>query len=182
MDTFRWVSIVVSMLLGIGVTRLLAAAVDVFKARRHCRIDPLSAFWAALIFLQMVAFWWSLEELSLLVTRWAFHDFLALVALALMLFLAAALVLPQAPAAPGHFALDGRYALLALAAFNGAAIAVNIAFWKAEPFSTTTALNAAAAGTPFVAFFLPRAGQAAAAAIYAALLGAGLALLTPAAY
>ena len=130
MDTFRWIAVVVSMILGLGVTRLLSSAVAVFKSRRRAAVDWLPLVWALVIFVQQIDFWWSLEELSILVPKWTFAEFLMLVALVLVLFLAAALILPQAEmergdTLRGFFDRDGRYALLALAVFSLLAILAN---------------------------------------------------------
>lgn len=130
MDTFRWIAVIVAMILGLGVARLLVSAVGIFRARRRATLDWVPLVWAATIFLQEVAFWWNLEEAASRVTAWTLPSFLLLVALVLALFLAASLILPFDEMTEGKslrtfFEEDGRWALLALAAFNGAVALIN---------------------------------------------------------
>lgn len=187
MDTFRWISVVVSMILGLGVTRLLTSAVTVFRARRRARIDHLPLVWAAAIFAQQIVFWWSLEEVSNIVDRWSLAEFLLLVGLVLTLFLAAALVLPPSEMAEGEslrtfFEQDGNWAALALAAFNALAILANRVLWGDGAWSIAAGLNLALVATALAGMARARRVQVAAAALYLALVVCGAAVLAPTSY
>lgn len=178
MDTFRWISVVVSMILGLGVARLLTGGVTLFRARHRVEIDWLPLVWAAAIFVQQIGLWWALEELASLVPKWTFASFLLLVGLVLTLFVAAALVLPSDTAEDDSLRLsferDGRFALLAVTAFNGIAELANLMFWNQPLISMGNALNAAMMAVPLIAFFGSRRVQAIATIGYLllALLGA----------
>lgn len=187
MDTFRWIAVVVSMILGLGVTRLLSSVVAVFKSRHRATMDSLPLIWAAVIFVQQVDFWWSLEELSVLIPRWSFAEFLMLVGLVLLLFLAAALILPQAEMEPGdglrdYFDQDGRFALLALAMFSLLALVANLVFWGASVWSMEGAINAGLGVAALVAMARRGRTRAAATLCYLLLVMAGITQLSPASY
>ena len=94
MDEFRLMATVLSMVLGLGVTRLLLALVTVFRIRRQAPIDWLPLAWAAIIFITQLQFWWAITRLPSMGRAFTFADFIFLVSLTLMLFLAAVLLLP----------------------------------------------------------------------------------------
>ncbi len=187
MDTFRWIAVVVSMILGLGVARLLTGVVAVFRARDRAALDWLPLVWAAAIFIQQIAFWWSLEDAAGRVTTWTLPTFLLLVTLVLALFLAAALVLPANDMAEGDslramFEKDGRFALLALGAFNAVVILANWVIWREDPLSESVRLNVALTVVPVAGFLGSRRIQAIAAVVYIAVAIWGVIELSPAAY
>lgn len=186
MDTFRWISVIVAMILGLGVTRLLLGAVAIFRARHGRTFDWLPLFWSAAIFLQQVNFWWSLEDAGR-VTSWTLPAFLLLVGLVLALFLAAALIIPAEGLVEGdtlraYFERDGRWALLALAAFNVLAMVANRELWSEGPLAELVRLNLVLTIIPIAGFLGPRRVQIGAAAAYALILGWAIARLSPMAY
>lgn len=157
MDTFRWISVVFSMILGLGVARLLTSAAATFRARHQATMDWIPLAWAGFIFLQQISFWWSLEELATIMTHWSFASFLLLVGLVLALFLAAALILPPSEIPAGeslraYFEADGRWGLLAVSLFNGLAILVNFIFWDVGVLSSGAILNLALGLLPLAVF------------------------------
>ncbi|MCX5515310.1 hypothetical protein C3941_21715 [Kaistia algarum] len=157
MDTFRWIAVVFSMILGLGVARLLTSGAAVFRARRRAEIDWIPLVWAGFIFLQQITFWWSLEELATMMPKWTFGSFLLLVGLVLALFLAAALILPPSEIAEGeslrrYFEADGRWSLIAVAVFNGLALLINLLFWGTPVLSAATFLNLALGLLPILVF------------------------------
>jgi hypothetical protein len=186
MDTFRWMSVVISIILGLGVTRLLLGAVGVFKARHASTVDGLPLAWAAAIFLQQVNFWWSLEDAGT-GTTWTLPSFLLLVGLVLALFLAAALILPVDAPAPGdtlraYFERDGRWSLLGLAAFNVLAMVANWDLWSEGLLAESVSLNLVLTIVPIAGFLGSRRVQVAAAAAYIVILGWAIVRLSPIAY
>jgi hypothetical protein len=187
MDTYRWISIVISIILGLGITRLLTSAVGLFLARRKMAFDWIPFAWATAIFVQQIDFWWSIEELAGLVQKWWLGDFLLLVGLVLTLFLAAALILPASEAAHNkglrsYFEDDGRWALLAIALFNALAIFINWKFWGEVPVSIEGALNLASGVLPLIALLGTRRMQEVATAIYVPVFLLSILQLSPASY
>jgi hypothetical protein len=187
MDTYRWISIVISIILGLGITRLLTSAVGLFLARRKATFDWIPFAWSLTIFVQQIDFWWSIEELSALVLTWWLGDFLLLVGLVLTLFLAAALILPASEAGLSkglriYFEEDGRWALAAIALFNMLAIFANWKFWGEAPVSVEGALNLVSGLLPLVALFGTRRAQEIATIAYVPAFLLSIMQLSPASY
>jgi len=187
-DAFRWISVALSMVLGLGVARLLTALVAQFHARRHRSADWLPLAWACIIFIHQIAFWWSIEELAgMPAHRWTAGNFVLLLSLVVALFLAAALVLPftdtgNVVSLRQFFAMDGKWCLPVLAAYNALAMLANVRVYYAGDSIAEIVPNLALICLAASGFFLPRRGQEIATGAYAVVLAAGLALLTPAAY
>jgi hypothetical protein len=186
MDTFRWLSTVVSMILGLGIARLLTGGVALFHARHSMRFDWIPLAWAFAVFIQQIGLWWSLEELATIVPKWSLVGFLMLVALVLVLFLAAALVMPPIDLSRTEvlrdlFEADGRWALLMLAAFNTLALFANMIFWHQPLMSLDVGLNALLAGLAVVTFVGRRPVQAVATVSYVAIVIVTIALVAPSA-
>ncbi len=140
MDTFRWLAVALSMLLGLGVTRLLTSAVLVFKARNHTKLDWIPFIWAFCIFLWQIQFWWGIIELSTMVHVWKLSHFITLLCLPLLLFLAAALIFPmsetyQKETFKESFEENGKWALVALSGYFILAVFVDWLFWNMSPVS-----------------------------------------------
>jgi hypothetical protein len=184
MDNFGWIAVVVSLILGLGVARLLISALAIFRARRRAILDWPPLVWAATIFLQEVAFWWSLEEAASRVTTWTLPTFLVLVGLVLALFVAASLILPVDEMAEGeslraYFEEDGRWALLALGAFNLVVALMNFALRSQGKLTEQAVINLLLAAVSLAAFFGPRRVQLVASAACLPLIVWGVARLTP---
>jgi hypothetical protein len=140
MDSFRWISVVLSMILGLGVARVLNASALAFRLRHTVRLDWIPLVWAGCVFLWQLQFWWGILELQAMVTQLTLGIFLVLVAFPLLLYAAAALIMPmdrrfaEEPMAD-LFQRDGRWALLVIAANHLLAIVVDLAFWDVSPLS-----------------------------------------------
>jgi hypothetical protein len=135
-DAFRWISVALSMILGLGVTRLLASMVVVFRSRNHATLDWVPIVWAACIFVQHLQFWWAIIELPTLIHTWTLGTFSILVSLTLLLYVSAALVLPHNELGRGEslltsFQQDGRWALASLSAYFVVALVADMKFWGA---------------------------------------------------
>jgi hypothetical protein len=157
MNSFRWISVVLSMLLGLGVTRVLSAAVAAFRSRHQARLDWLPFAWAACIFGWQLQFWWGIIELEMLVATWTLPLFLLMVLLVLLLFVAAALVLPFQEMSAGDsllstFERDGRWALLALSLYHVGGLFTDWLLWQQSPFTALGVSLVALAALPVLAF------------------------------
>jgi ABC-type spermidine/putrescine transport system permease subunit I len=158
MESFRWVTATMTMVLALGMTRLLADAVVLYRGRRRTKMDWVPLVWATCIFYSLLQFSWALQELGPLVEKWTLPLFMMLFGLALILFIAAALVLPHAELRAGEdlrswFQHDGRSALVFLAGYEAFTNAANWYFWHAAPFTVVGAVNCILAALP-IAFLL----------------------------
>lgn len=139
MDTFEFISVALSFVLGLGVTHQLSALVRVFLARKRMRADWIPILWAISVFVMMIQYWWAIFELSD-VDVWPVHHFMFFMALALLLFLAGALVLPtplfdEADDLGQLFEEHGRWGLAVLVVYGVTVLFGNAVFWEASPFS-----------------------------------------------
>jgi hypothetical protein len=161
MDTFRWVAVGLSMILGLGVTRLLTSAVSVIRSRHHAEVHWMPLVWATSIFVLQLQFWWGVIELAQTVEVWTLEAFLLLLAIPLLLFVAAAMVLPireldRGESLLAEFTRDGRWGLACLAAYALlAAIADYVLFDLWEPTGADLLL-AIEFVLPLVVLVIPR--------------------------
>lgn len=185
MDIFHWVAVVLSTMLGLGIARILSGFAIAFKSRRQVALDWLPLVVAAIVLGEILQFWWALAELAPRAS-WTLADFTFLVGLAMVLFLAAALIVPTdtpitEPAAA--FEQDGRWALLLLAAYHLLAILANAWFWGialTSPFNAI--IGAAALFSAIAALARRRTVQAGAVLCYCAIAVASVLELSPLRY
>ncbi len=155
MNTFQFMSIALSMILGLGVTRLLSSLVAMFKSRGRAHLDWQPLVWAVCIFIWQIQFWWGIMELPSLVKVWSLGHFLFLLSLPMLLFLAAALILPHAELETDEhlteaFEHDGRWALIFLTLFFILAGLADWYFWHWRVFSLEDALLIVLALCPLI--------------------------------
>jgi hypothetical protein len=98
MDEFGYLSVLLSIILGLAVTQLLQGLSQIINARDRVRIYWPSIGWALLLLLVDVQAWWSMfgyrkREIS---THWTFLEFAILLLETIILYLLAALALPNA--------------------------------------------------------------------------------------
>lgn len=141
MESFRWIAVVLSMILGLGVARLLSSVVEVFRSRNHAQLDWIPLVWAGCLFLWQLQFWWGIIELPGLIQAWTIGSFLTLVSLTLLLFVSAGLILPSARLEKGEslrvsFERDGRWALVSLSAYFAVALFTDWLLWNVSPISS----------------------------------------------
>lgn len=146
------------MVLGLGITRLLLGVITVFRIRRRATVDWIPLAWAFCLFLTQLEYWWAITQLPLVKPSFSFFDFVSLVVLTLMLFLAAALLLPnrtedEQAGLRDYFEHEGRYALFAMAGFSSFGYLANGMFFGAPWFSFLAILGVPLMVLPVVGFF-----------------------------
>ncbi|MDH1010142.1 hypothetical protein N5J43_14465 [Pseudomonas nicosulfuronedens] len=146
------------MLTGLGVTRLLTSVVATLRSRAVAAIDWLPMLWAASIFLAQLDYWWVVHDLKSLVPQWTYPQFLKLLVSPLLLFFAAALILPLGELKPGEshheiFNSHGHWALMALGAYQLQTIWEEVDYWQVSLLSRTNLVLLAFAVAPILAFF-----------------------------
>lgn len=140
MTIFEYVTVAISIVLGLGVAQLLSGALEVVRARRHTRLHWIPITWALSIFWIQLEFWWSLFGLSEDADVWTHGNFLLAIATSLCLFAAGSLILPRRwPQGGGdlmaYFDADGWTGVAAFALFNLCALPLNSRLFGAPVIS-----------------------------------------------
>lgn len=94
MDAFGYVSVILSVVIGLGLSHLLTGIVDLAKARTRVRFYWVHLVWVALTFVGHVFLWWTMWNLRL-VKAWDFFSFLLLLLGPVLLFASAGFLVPK---------------------------------------------------------------------------------------
>ncbi|MGH7462688.1 MAG: hypothetical protein ACREMA_16895 [Longimicrobiales bacterium] len=100
MTKFEFLSVLISIVLGLGMTQLLSNLHRLVQARQRVRLYWLPLAWAALIFVSQVEWWWAMIDVEETAETWTFFYFLFMLLSPVVLYLAAAFALPTVEA--GH--------------------------------------------------------------------------------
>ena len=100
MDAFSYLSVLLSIILGLAMTQILTAAGRMIRARE--RVTPYAPpiIWAGLLLVIDVQMWWSMFGYRTR-TRWGFLEFLVILIQTIMAYMLAAVVLPEEIPAEG---------------------------------------------------------------------------------
>ena len=136
MQLFSMITVILAMILGLGITTLLTSFVTMFRLRGKGCLHWMPLAWAACIFIFHVQFWWALIEVQEIIHRWNLWQFLLLLLLTLLLFLASALILPRKlehnQKLLDEFHQDGQWALIILVLYAITASMTDYLFWGAR--------------------------------------------------
>src|SRR5947209_17872809 len=99
MDSFSYLSVFISLILGLGVTHLLTGVAALIRSRRELKIWSPTPLWIASTFLIQVQTWWAMFTLRT-VELWSFAALLIVLLQRVALFMMAALIVPRT--------IDGR--------------------------------------------------------------------------
>ena len=94
MDAFSYLSVLLSIILGLGLTQLLTAAGRLIRHRDRVHADWLPLLWATVLLVVYVQSWWAMFGLRSL-REWTFVTFLIVLAQTTTLYMMAALILPE---------------------------------------------------------------------------------------
>ena len=97
MDAFSYVSVMMSVVIGLGLSHLLTGTAELFKARRRVTFYWVHLVWIALIFVGHIFLWWTMWNLRL-ISHWNFFSFLSLLLAPVLLYVAAAFLIPKVDA------------------------------------------------------------------------------------
>lgn len=95
MDPFSYLTVLISIILGLGITQLLGGFGRLLNVRARVRWYAPAVAWAAMLLLIHVQTWWAMFELRYHST-WSFPVFGVVLLLPILLFLMSALALPDA--------------------------------------------------------------------------------------
>lgn len=94
MDAFGYLSVLLSIIVGLGVTQILTALGRLIRYRDRVRVDWLPLLWAAVLLVVYVQVWWAMFGMRRL-AEWTFLGFLAVLVPTGTLYMMAAVVLPE---------------------------------------------------------------------------------------
>lgn len=182
MDAFSYLSVLISLILGLAITQVLKGVRGLMQARARLKNYWPAVLWAILIVVIAVQSWWSMYALRHY-TAWTFFGFAAVLAQTIVLYLLAALVLPDffgdaAVDLREHYYGHRRWFFALLVLLIVASIGKQFVLLGALPAPTDLAFHIAfaAMGASGIAIARPRYQEFLAVAA-ALLIGAYIALL-----
>ena len=107
MDEFGYLSVIISVILGLSVTQLLQGLSQIINARDRVRIYWPTIGWAVLLLIVDVQAWWAMFGLRNK-HAWTFLQFAVVLLETIILYLLAALVMPVIPSTE-HVDLRSNY-------------------------------------------------------------------------
>jgi hypothetical protein len=111
MDAFSYLSVLISIILGLAVTQVLQGFRGLMLARSRVRAYWPALVWAVLVLVLCVQVWWAMFGLSQRpAARWTFLDFSLVLLQTVPLYLMAGLVLPDIDVERGLDLRDHYYA------------------------------------------------------------------------
>ena len=94
MDSFSYLSVFISLILGLAVTHLLTGVAALIRSRRELRLWWPTPLWMATTFLIQVQTWWALFTLRK-IEHWSFAEFLIVLLQPVAIFMMTALIIPR---------------------------------------------------------------------------------------
>ena len=93
MGVFEYLGVIISVIMGLGVTHILGGLSKTIHHRRTINTYWVHSLWAFNVLLYVVTIWWGMFWWSGL-ENWSYFNFMMLISYAIMLFLAASLIYP----------------------------------------------------------------------------------------
>lgn len=93
MEIFSYLSVLVSIIIGLGMSHLLKAVVRLIHNRARVKIYSPTLLWAANLFLLFTLLWWADYQLNRH-TQWTFSAFFCTLSLPTVLYVVSGLVMP----------------------------------------------------------------------------------------
>lgn len=97
MDAFAYLSVLLSIILGLAIAQVLQGYRALLLARGRVRIDPAPLVWSGLVLAFAAQAWWASFDLNAR-ANWDFGDFAVILVQMGLLYMLSALVLPDVPA------------------------------------------------------------------------------------
>lgn len=94
MDAFGYVSVIISVFIGLSLSHLLTGTVELIKARQRVKFYWTHLVWILLTFVGNIFLWWTMWNLRL-VRGWNFFTFLLVLLAPILLYVAAAFLIPR---------------------------------------------------------------------------------------
>ena len=94
MTPFEYASVILSVVVGLGLSHLLMAYVDLIQARGRVRFYWVHTLWVVMIFAVLVVLWWATWGLRV-IPVWNFFTFMLLLLEPVCVFVVAAFLVPR---------------------------------------------------------------------------------------
>jgi hypothetical protein len=104
---FEYLSVLVSIIVGLGLSHLLATTARLIQARARTRLFGPTLLWMGILFVLQIQIWWAAFEWQQ-VGAWSFYSFLLFLALPIGAYLLSVLLVPDLDA-PGPVDLRASY-------------------------------------------------------------------------
>jgi hypothetical protein len=96
MDAYSYLSVLISIVLGLGITNILSGMAALVRERERIQMYWPVPIWMFTLFLAHIQMWWAMFALTE-VKEWNFATFLAVLLQPTSLFLTSALIVPRLP-------------------------------------------------------------------------------------
>ena len=131
MTEFEVLIIPLSLILGLGVTRILTAFVHAFKYRDSGTVHWIPLLWGGSILIYLIGYFNVLFNLSQSIESWAWIQYGPVLFMSMLMFLSAGLVLPtdhndQFTEVLEEYDKHGRFALVPLGVLLATANGINV--------------------------------------------------------
>lgn len=93
MSEFEYVAVLVSLVLGLGITNILTGIGRIITRRDEFSLDAIHILWSLALFVVLVLNWWVFFQLSTF-TNWSFEFFLAVIVWAVFFYLMSVVLYP----------------------------------------------------------------------------------------
>lgn len=94
MSVFEYLSVLVSIVLALGITHLISGLSAILRSERRVTLCALQLSWSLIVLAVQISVWWRYWELRT-IERWGLFQFLSLLLLPVLLFLAARIIMPD---------------------------------------------------------------------------------------
>jgi hypothetical protein len=96
MDAFSYLSVLLSIILGLAIQQVLQGYRALILSRRRIHFYPLPLIWSVLLLIIVVQHWWASFGLADR-AEWSFADFATTLVLTSLIYMLSAVVLPDVP-------------------------------------------------------------------------------------
>lgn len=93
MSKFEYIAVLVSLILGLGITNILTGLGRIINRRHEFKIDTVHFMWSLALFVVLVLNWWVFFKNSE-ITNWTFEYFLLIIVWAVIFYLMTVVLFP----------------------------------------------------------------------------------------
>jgi len=95
LSTFEFVTVLMSIVVGLGIARILSGFSSLLEHRRDINVDWLTIIWAVNVLGYHLLYWWIVVNNWRFLSEWTFSRFGSLFLYGVLIFFCASLILPR---------------------------------------------------------------------------------------